>query len=162
MPIAQGDGDGRWHIRRATPLDIPALVYYRCELFRSMGTTDERLLAELADACFRYMMVALPGGEFRAWVADAGDSVIACGAAVIHEGPPTPSALHGRQANIMNMYTRPEWRRKGIARALMDALVTDLTEAGAETVELHATSDGRPLYEAFGFVESGALRKRLP
>ena len=51
----------------------------------------------------------------------------------------------------MNMYTRPEYRRKGIAFHTLDLLVQDAREKGINSVSLEATAAGRPLYERYGF-----------
>ena len=50
----------------------------------------------------------------------------------------------------------PEYRRRGIGRALTEAAVGRLHGRGATTVLLFATDMGRPLYERLGFVAEGA------
>ena len=52
----------------------------------------------------------------------------------------------------MNMYTKPEYRRKGIAWQTLKLLVKAARQAGVSSISLEATESGRPLYEAFGFV----------
>ena len=64
---------------------------------------------------------------------------------------PTYHNLTGRKGYIMNMYTRPEYRRKGIAFHTLDLLVQDAREKGITSVSLEATEAGRPLYEKYGF-----------
>ena len=51
----------------------------------------------------------------------------------------------------MNMYTRPEYRRMGIACHTLDLLIQDAREKGVTFISLEATSAGRPLYEKHGF-----------
>mgnify|MGYP002591260415 FL=1 len=53
----------------------------------------------------------------------------------------------------MNMYTKPEYRRRGIAFITLDLLVHDAREKGITAISLEATAMGRPLYEKYGFVE---------
>ncbi|MBR3385799.1 MAG: GNAT family N-acetyltransferase, partial [Atopobiaceae bacterium] len=57
---------------------------------------------------------------------------------------------------LLNVYTRPEWRRRGISRALMEAMLGDVREMGLSVVELKATDDGRPLYLKVGFVDDAS------
>ena len=52
----------------------------------------------------------------------------------------------------MNMYTRPEYRRKGIAYRTLDLLVADAREKGITFISLEATAQGRPLYAKYGFI----------
>ena len=51
----------------------------------------------------------------------------------------------------MNICTRPEYRRKGIAFHTLDLLVQDAREKGVAFISLEATESGRPLYEKYGF-----------
>ena len=51
----------------------------------------------------------------------------------------------------MNMYTDPEYRRKGIAYKTLDMLVQDSKTRGITSISLEATDMGRPLYEKYGF-----------
>ena len=53
----------------------------------------------------------------------------------------------------MNMYTAPDYRRKGIAFKTLDLLIQDAKERGVTAISLEATDMGRPLYEKYGFVK---------
>ena len=53
----------------------------------------------------------------------------------------------------MNMYTKPEYRRKGIAIKMLDILVKESNNKGITAISLEATDMGRPLYEKYGFVK---------
>ena len=89
--------------------------------------------------------------------------MIACGGLVFLQKPPSPGNHSGREAYIMNMYTAPEWRGRGLATRLFDALMGDAREAGAQLVRLHATEDGRALYERSGFrLVGNEMALRLP
>lgn len=52
----------------------------------------------------------------------------------------------------MNMYTSPEYRRKGIAYKTLDLLVEEAKRIGITSISLEATTLGRPLYEKYGFI----------
>ena len=62
---------------------------------------------------------------------------------------------------ILNMYTEPEFRRRGLARMLMEKMIAWCREQGYNTVSLHASDKGRPLYEALGFRPTNELRLAL-
>lgn len=47
----------------------------------------------------------------------------------------------------MNIYTDPEYRRKGIAAKTLDMLIKDTKDKGITAILLEATEMGRPLYE---------------
>ena len=52
---------------------------------------------------------------------------------------------------VLNGYTVPPWRGRGIARHIMDTIVAWATEAGIVRLVLTASPAGRPLYEKLGF-----------
>lgn len=66
---------------------------------------------------------------------------------------PTYHNPTGQKAYIMNMYTRPEYRRRGIAFGTLELLVEDAEKRGVTAISLEATDMGRPLYEKYGFVQ---------
>lgn len=53
----------------------------------------------------------------------------------------------------MNMYTKPKFRRQGIAYKTLDLLVKAAKSRGITVISLEATDMGRPLYEKYGFVK---------
>jgi GNAT superfamily N-acetyltransferase len=55
----------------------------------------------------------------------------------------------------------PVARRRGVARALMDALIAYAREAQLIFLALHPSDDARPLYEAMGFGAADELTLRL-
>ena len=54
----------------------------------------------------------------------------------------------------MNVYTRSEYRRQGIARKMVNMLIDETWKRGATEISLDATTMGRPLYESLGFTNS--------
>lgn len=66
---------------------------------------------------------------------------------------PTYHNPSGKKAYIMNMYTHPDYRRKGIAYKTLDKLICDAKCNGITSISLEATAMGRPLYEKYGFVK---------
>ncbi len=53
----------------------------------------------------------------------------------------------------MNMYTNPNYRRKGIAYHTLEILIEEAKNKGVKHISLEATDMGRPLYERYGFVD---------
>ena len=56
----------------------------------------------------------------------------------------------------MNIYTRPDYRRQGIARHMVDLLVGEARERGVTAISLEATAMGMSLYESYGFIHMPA------
>ena len=91
------------------------------------------------------------GRDFIAWMADLDGRPVASAGLLWFAHPPGPLNPAGREAYILNVYTRPEARRLGLARALMERLVEEARMAGIRRIWLRASEAGRPLYEAMGF-----------
>ncbi|HYO57666.1 GNAT family N-acetyltransferase [Archangium sp.] len=141
-----------WSIRKAGVEDLEELIRLRLELLHSARGVERFENEEtLVEATRRYLARALPAGRFHAWVAVAGERLVASSGVMPFERPPLPGNMAGLEMHILNMYTEPGWRGRGIARALFSELMRFAREQGAGRVWLHATDEGRPLYESVGF-----------
>jgi GNAT superfamily N-acetyltransferase len=80
---------------------------------------------------------------------------------VFDQHPPGPTNISGRIGYIMNLVTDPCYRRRGIARLMMQTMIEWLAGQGIQRVALHATDVGRPLYKELGFVDSNEMRLRV-
>jgi GNAT superfamily N-acetyltransferase len=149
-------------IRAATRADVPDLVRLRRTMFESMGYDDVAQLDATDAAARAYFEQAIPTGAFYGWLAvTAAGEAVGAGGVVIDRHPPGPSNLSGRSGYMMNVVTVPHWRRRGIARRVMRAMLLWLEGQGIQRATLHATEMGRPLYEELGFIESNEMRLTL-
>lgn len=148
-----------YRIREATAKDIPELAMLRREMFEAMGFSDSSILDQVAEASTRYFKRTVPSGHFRAWVAEADGMVVASIGLVIHAIPPTPHNLLGKEGYVMNLVTRPPWRRRGIGTALLQTVLDTLQVEGIPSVSLHATPDGQGIYEQAGFERSNEMQR---
>lgn len=74
---------------------------------------------------------------------------------------PTPMDPLPRRAWVLNVYTEPSHRRKGLARLVMQAIIAWCREQGFRSLFLHASEEGRPLYEKLGFGPTSEMRLTL-
>jgi len=128
-------------------------------MFRDMGAIQPELEESLRQTSAAYFASAIPAGEYVGWIAYARDSSepIAGGGVQLRSLLPRPNAtgdgvLLGREGLVLNVYTEPGWRRRGIARQLMDAIIAWAADAGVVRLVLSASPAGRSLYEQIGFV----------
>jgi ribosomal protein S18 acetylase RimI-like enzyme len=66
-----------------------------------------------------------------------------------------------RRGNILNVYTAVEFRRRHLARYLTETAMQWCRENGVDTVILHASAEGRQLYESLGFAATNEMRIQL-
>lgn len=128
-------------------------------MFREMGAIQPQLEESLREASAAYFMAAIPTGEYVGWIASPPDgSAPVAGAGVqLRSLLPRPNVagdglLLGREGLVLNVYTVPSWRRRGVAQHLMDTIVTWAAEVGIVRLVLSASPAGRSLYEKMGFV----------
>lgn len=101
------------------------------------------------------------GRDFVAWLADLDGRPVATAGLMWFAHPPGPADPVGLEAYVLNVYTRPEARRMGLARALMERLVEEARSAGVRRIWLRTSADGRPLYEGMGFRAGDYLQLTL-
>jgi len=148
-------------IREASVSDIPEIVRLRRCMYEDMNYKDEGTLQTVSSLSADFLLKAMPDGTFRAWLAHDSKRVIAGGAVIITPWPAHPYDLECRRATILNVYTDPEYRRRGIARQLMRTMIDWCKQEGFARITLHASDDGRHLYETLGFEPSNEMRLKL-
>lgn len=148
-----------YRIRRATMEDAPAIARHRVAMFRDMGDVNEDDVARLESASFVHMRQMMAERRYLGWLAERQGEIVAGGGLIISQLLPRPGAIDGgAQALIVNVYCEPEHRRRGLARELMTAMLDWCKRDRIAKVVLHASQDGRPLYESLGFVQTNEMR----
>ena len=139
--------------RKATLKDIDLLTKSRIEVLRAAnGLSDDADMTEVKHQSYEYYRKALHDSTHTAYLVFNGDRFAGAGGISYYQVMPTFRNPSGNKAYIMNIYTRPEYRRQGIARRMLDILIKDAKARGISFITLEATPMGRPLYEKAGFV----------
>jgi len=137
-------------------------------MFKDMGELPAALYDTLVQAARSYFSAAIPDGRYVAWVAELherpGEIVGGAGLQLRDLLPrPHPAGerlMRGPQGLILNVFTERRWRRQGIAAGLMEELLRWTRAHGIESIVLHASGEGRPLYERLGFAPTNEMRYR--
>lgn len=141
-------------IMRATIHDIDGLVKIRLEYLNedTKGLTKEQTdkLIKVLPCYYKEHL----DNDFTAYIAKEKDEIVSSVFLVILEKPANPNFLTGKIGNILNVFTKPEYRRKGLAGKLLDMAIEDATLKDVSYIELMATQDGYPLYKKKRFIEA--------
>ena len=149
-------------IRRASTDDADTLVEHRRAMFHDMGYRDSAALDSMAAKFRPWLLTRMSAGEYLAWLVIAPDGSIAAGAGLwLMDWPPHMVGAGVRRGNILNVYTVSEFRRQGLARHLTESAVQWCRENRIDTIVLHASPDGRGLYESMGFRATNEMRINL-
>ncbi len=139
-------------LRRADITDLETLVAMRvAQMHELRGSHPEAGQPELPAATRRYLELALPTGQYASFIAEANGIPVAAAGVFFFERPPMGANLLSREARVVDVYTIPDWRRRGASRLVVQAAIDLARAAGARRVRLGASQDGRPLYEKLGF-----------
>ena len=152
-------------IRRATAADAAIIALHRVCMFRDMGQVPtEELAMQLLSESTSAIKIALHDGSYVGWLALDSEERVAAGAGV-HIKPHLPRITHDGACVatsavplVVNVYTEPRWRGRGIARGLMNTLLRWSMLQGFDRVVLHASDAGRPLYASLGFAATNEMR----
>ena len=124
------------------------------------GTVEE--LDRMVKVAGPWLARALADGSYHHWLAlDASSRVAGGGGVLLSPWPANPIDPCTERAVILNVYTEPEFRKRGIASRIMHTILAWVKEQGFRSVNLHASNQGRPLYEQLGFEATNEMRLRF-
>lgn len=145
-------------VRTGVPADAELVTFQRAAMFRDMGHGTDATRAEMSERFLPWVRERLGDGTYLAWFAEDADRAVA-GLGVwlkpIHPG------LRSDRLDVpyvLNVFTEPDYRGKGLARLLMREVLTWARINGHPVVELHASDDGRHLYQTLGFQQTNEMR----
>lgn len=142
--------------RQATIEDLDLLVKTRVEVLRAANGLDDAVdLSKVEEQSRDYYRKALADGSHVAYLVFDGEELAGAGGVSFYRLLPTCHNPTGENGYIMNMYTRPAYRRRGVAYKTLELLVAAARARGVARITLEATKMGRPLYEKYGFVGLG-------
>lgn len=140
--------------KRATSEDIDILTRTRIEVLRAANQLSDNIdMSEVEKESYNYYQKALCDGSHIAYLVFDGKRFVGAGGVSFFQVMPTYHNPSGNKAYIMNMYTNPAYRRRGIAAKTLDMLINDTKNKGITAISLEATDMGRPLYEKYGFIK---------
>jgi len=156
-------------IRSAFPSDAAVIGWHRARMFQDMGEVPPEMFEPYRAESDRWVASALASGEYLGWLGSPSETpeIIAGGAGVqLRRVPPhllkttngDVRLARGKHAIVLNVFTEPEWRRCGLAALLMREVLAWAQTKQLDRLVLHASAEGRQLYEHLGFVQTNEMR----
>jgi GNAT superfamily N-acetyltransferase len=146
----------------ATLADLDTIVHHRRSMFQDMGHNDESALDAMTEAFRPWLEKKMEANEYLAWFVEADRSIAAGLGLWLMDWPPHMVAGGRWRGNIINVYTEPAYRRRGMARELMQVALDWCAAHEVGAVILHSSEEGRALYESLGFTQTNEMRLILP
>ncbi len=153
-------------IRRATEADAGVIASHRAGMFRDMGQVPLALYENFRASAETWLINGFRSGQYVGWLATAAGEVIGGAGAQLRRVSPHPiqkangeiAIAEGRHAIVLNVFTEPMWRRRGIGEALMREILSWSETERLDRLILHASAEGRKLYKRLGFVMTNEMR----
>lgn len=141
-------------IRKIESDEIGLLSHYRMAYLAEMqGERSEEYQEKLKSELNRYFTEAMAENRFFAFLAELNGEILSFGGMVIKKIPGDFNQSSYLEGDILNMYTVPFARRKGISAMILKKLLEEARHLGMTKVSLHTSKDGEKLYRKFGFSE---------
>jgi len=141
---------------KANAEDIESLTALRTEyLLEDYGEIPEDTLSAIADRLPSYFHNHLNRDVFVFVCRDA-DRIAGCCFLCVSEKPSNPAFISGKTGTVLNVYTKPAYRKRGIAGELIKMLLAEAARMKLDYVELKATDAGYPLYKSLGFEDAAS------
>jgi GNAT superfamily N-acetyltransferase len=130
-------------IRRAHGPDLASIIELRIEferITRDSGSLDEGARRTQLSAL---LGPDLESGRLRCWMAEIFGCAVAQAALRLRRG--------AGSGEILNAFTEPAFRGRGIGSALVAAAIAEARRLGLASLILQPTEDSRRIYERMGF-----------
>jgi ribosomal protein S18 acetylase RimI-like enzyme len=144
--------------RAATADDAVLIAAHRKAMFAAMGGSQETALETMRQNAEPWTKNMILAGKYAGWISSDGDRPVASAGLMVLDWPPHPLDPGGeRRGYMLNVYTEPEYRGRGLAGALVELCLAEANRRGIRIVALHSSDAGRRIYERFGFKASNEM-----
>lgn len=134
--------------RLATTSDIDTLINMRLAQLKEEGTEES---CDLTPYLKNYYLENLSNGSFVSYLAIDNNEVIATSGMSFASKPPYYACTSGKIGLLSSMYTKPDYRRKGIAKTLLNKVIGEAKKKECGVIHVTASVKGVLLYESYGF-----------
>ena len=142
----------QYDFSRASEKDIEEIVCLRIALLKELGEITSIQEEQLVlSSTKKYFKETLSNNEFISYIAKSNGEAVGVSGIVFLKRPPYLENLNGIEAYILNMYTIPEHRGRGISKKLLESCIEECRNSGVKRVWLHTSDDGKGLYQKKGF-----------
>lgn len=156
----------KFHVRLATIDDADIIALHRAQMFQDMGDLQPHLFEAFRMKSCEQLRDVIARAEYVGWLTSlkvAPVTVIAGAGVHLRRVLPHPAEngatfAEGRHGIVVNVFTEPEWRRKGLAAMLLNRIIHWARDQKLDELILHSSGEGRALYERLGFVATTEMR----
>ena len=161
----------RFDIRLAVATDATLIAWQRARMFHEMEMIPDAFFDQFRELCETRLEELLGTNEYVGWLAyqpHSPNDIVAGAGVQLRRVLPHPVGetldeiviAEGRHALVVNVWTEPPWRRRGLATSLIRAILEWGRAERLDRLVLHASDEGRLVYERLGFIQTNEMRFR--
>ncbi|MGA8090283.1 MAG: GNAT family N-acetyltransferase [Terracidiphilus sp.] len=144
--------------RKATIDDAGLITRHRKAMFADADSAPPAVLEEMGRNFEPWVLRMLASGKYAGFIIGDGNRDIASAGLLVLDWAPHFLDPAGEQRGyVLNVFVEPEYRRRGLAQALMSECMDEARRRGIRVVALHASKKGQPVYEKLGFTSSNEM-----
>jgi len=99
--------------------------------------------------------------DFIGIVGEYNGNIVSLACLVISDYPAYPGLLNGKAGKLLNVYTFPEFRKKGISKKIVKEIINEAKVNEVKSIELKSTEKGYNLYKKFGFIDDNFFKNMI-
>jgi ribosomal protein S18 acetylase RimI-like enzyme len=144
--------------RRATVDDSGLITLHRKSMFADMRDAPDSILDEMARNFQPWVRRMITADKYAGWITSDDERPIAsAGLLILDWAPHFLDPTCTQRGYILNIFVEPEYRGRGIAKALTKACMDEAKRRDIGVIALHASQKGQPVYEKLGFKTSNEM-----
>lgn len=148
--------------RKAKNNDIIELAELRKEMIFESNNYKEEFLNNIKKKTKDYLEKEIDNKNYIQWIALENNRIISMCGLSIFLIPPNEWCVNGKTGYIGNMFTKKDYRRKGIAKKLLEKIIEEAKLRNCERILLNTTEMGEKLYKQFNFEYSPTAMALYP
>lgn len=146
-------------IRKGTLADVEQIVTHRRRMFEDMGNKNSEGLDRMVATFRPWLIDHLQRDVYHSWLACNAEGKVIAGSDVwLIDWPAGQYDISAYRGYILNVFTHPDYRRRGLARQLVQACTDWCYANGVQVMMLHASEEGRKVYEGMGFTPTNEMQ----
>ena len=144
--------------QKATIEDSNLITRHRTAMFTDMQVAAAPVLDEMARNFEPWVRRMISEDKYAGFITGDDDRAIASAGLLILDWAPHPlDPKCDKRGYILNVFVEPEYRGRGVAKALTLECMAEAKRRGIGVVALHASEKGQPVYEKLGFKGSNEM-----
>jgi GNAT superfamily N-acetyltransferase len=144
-------------LRRATPDDAALITAQRHQMFSDNELATEARYSEMNLTFEPWVRERLADGRYVGLFFEEDTTILAACGIFFVDFPPHFLDPNPIRAYLLNFYTAPQARGRGLATQLLQHAVDECKKNNVRVITLHASKFGRPIYEKFGFTQNNEM-----